>query len=822
MKKLLGVVFLFSFCIFPQIQPVIPDFILSGHDNNPSTFHQHSPAIIHSDSTGFIVSWFDYREGPYKMYAQKFDCSGNKTGSNFPVPGWFLYFNESDYRLVLEEQSSSSIMGVYYAVYAHVYNSLDQEIAGPAIFYGHYPDCGMGYIPGERIVSSTPYSFYVLSNEAGGKRLAKVMNDGSVKTLLNSEYGYVTEIASAATRNSEYYFGWVNSFEDTLGAGIYASFYNAEDSLIVPALKIAPILQTEGIGVYDQSKIDIESITLNDTTYMLFWLYRDNYMLYSVKLNTKGEIVSDIDSLLLTGNIYDYIEKKLNISNFHNGEFAVYAAGNYHYAGAKKAFVKYNMEGERISEAYFPPDETLALKFYFSGEDKYFYVSAQDGDVYLDKLENYSFSGRQKINDDVSGSNEAMHRITSYGENAAAAFWKNETSSYMRTINNDGITGEIKDVSAYPDLKFFNNKNAVSTWIKSDSNGIYSAGFILYDDKLEVLVDKAVITGYSGSLTSAQVHITPDSYFIFSVEKGRSIELFRITPGGDIEKSVQHEFNTSGYSHIVYPDNNWFWIGWGINFTKYNYDLENQNSTWQSEKYVQLYLGNDRFLTVTYDYSPYTSELLETYGTILTVDNEIVKEKIPFFYNKSLDNSLVFFDLPGGRFLVTTRLNNDYYARSYNNNGEAHPDSFAISLSPASSTSSLKMFANNDVLYCAWSDIKEPGEGYNIYGNIYSIESITSVKQISNVVPGSYGLLQNYPNPFNPVTSIIFRVAEEGMVSIKIYDILGREAVVLVNEEKSAGEYQVMFDASSLTSGTYFYKLEINNFSETKKMVLLK
>lgn len=86
----------------------------------------------------------------------------------------------------------------------------------------------------------------------------------------------------------------------------------------------------------------------------------------------------------------------------------------------------------------------------------------------------------------------------------------------------------------------------------------------------------------------------------------------------------------------------------------------------------------------------------------------------------------------------------------------------------------------------------------------------------------NYELMQNYPNPFNPNTNLRFTISELGFVTLKIYDILGNEVAVLVNEEKAPGSYEVEFDGSGLSSGVYFYKLQVNNFISVKKMSLLK
>lgn len=91
----------------------------------------------------------------------------------------------------------------------------------------------------------------------------------------------------------------------------------------------------------------------------------------------------------------------------------------------------------------------------------------------------------------------------------------------------------------------------------------------------------------------------------------------------------------------------------------------------------------------------------------------------------------------------------------------------------------------------------------------------------SLVVPTEYSIT-NYPNPFNPTTTINYQLPENGFVTIKVYDMIGKEIVTLVNENKSAGYHRVNFDASKLTSGVYIYTITANNFIQSKKMLLMK
>jgi len=103
-----------------------------------------------------------------------------------------------------------------------------------------------------------------------------------------------------------------------------------------------------------------------------------------------------------------------------------------------------------------------------------------------------------------------------------------------------------------------------------------------------------------------------------------------------------------------------------------------------------------------------------------------------------------------------------------------------------------------------------------------TVTTSTGANQNGSLVPNVYSLSQNYPNPFNPVTKINFALPKQGFVTLKIYDVLGREVRTLVNEVKSAGQFSVDFNASEFSSGVYFYKLETNGFSDIKRMMLIK
>lgn len=99
---------------------------------------------------------------------------------------------------------------------------------------------------------------------------------------------------------------------------------------------------------------------------------------------------------------------------------------------------------------------------------------------------------------------------------------------------------------------------------------------------------------------------------------------------------------------------------------------------------------------------------------------------------------------------------------------------------------------------------------------------LTSIKSDTEEIPGDFKLFQNYPNPFNPETRIHYDLPQDGLVRLAVYDLLGREMATLIDEFKSAGRYDVGFNAANLASGVYFYRLRAGTFSDVKKLLLLR
>jgi hypothetical protein len=354
MRNIVLLFILFITYTYPQIQPLVPDFLISGNDNFPSTFIQNSPGLYYTSGSNFVAAWTDYREGNPVIYAQKFNKIGNKTGENFRTSSNAgIYLNKEGYLLSLNKIYSYYFDDTFLYLTARLYNNSHQEIVEQGIYSTIIPWCGTGYIPGEDFVVSSDKSFYFITNTGGQVSLVKIENEGQIKNInLNFDDLYtITQITSAVTDNGNYFFAWINGSEtDSMATGLYATFINKDDSLILSRLRITPLEDSVGLWGY-VGNYTLKSIALNDSTFKLFWLNNAASKLYSVKLNIKGEIISGIDTLLVPGSGQQYEEiSNVILTNKNEESFYLFVSHSYYDLSTNTfthSFIKYDSEGEQ-------------------------------------------------------------------------------------------------------------------------------------------------------------------------------------------------------------------------------------------------------------------------------------------------------------------------------------------------------------------------------------------------------------------------------------------------------------------------------------------
>lgn len=181
----------------------------------------------------------------------------------------------------------------------------------------------------------------------------------------------------------------------------------------------------------------------------------------------------------------------------------------------------------------------------------------------------------------------------------------------------------------------------------------------------------------------------------------------------------------------------------------------------------------------------------------------------------SVDNASQFVYVTGSTFAAGY----DYLTIAYRNDGSLFWQKTEAGTAGANDFASFVVAADSQRVFVTGS-ANFSATGIAFYTLRYS--SCTGIEPISNLVPSKFALGQNYPNPFNPSTSIRFDVPKASFVKIAVYDVTGRQLEILAAENVMAGEYEVNWNASSYSSGVYFYSITTDDFVQTKKMILTK
>jgi len=306
-----------------------------------------------------------------------------------------------------------------------------------------------------------------------------------------------------------------------------------------------------------------------------------------------------------------------------------------------------------------------------------------------------------------------------------------------------------------------------------------------------------------------------------------------------------------------------------VNLDMIAYDSNSDNiaeihvNTWQSSQYIKntmLQVNTDYIigLTIQIPSSPsYASDHASFwnygFGAILTIEDfqdfnayyHTTNDKLMYFnqpyYNKmsrlALGTVATLADLteivPVELLAFTASVNKSEVQLLWSTASELNNQGFEIerSINDADNFVTIGFVegkgSSTEINYYSFND--QPGlSGTNkLFYRLKQVDfdgtfSYSDVVQVTYDVPTAFVINQNFPNPFNPSTRITYFLPKESFVSIKIYDFLGREVKTLVNDFLSTGSYEIVFDASDMTSGTYFYTMVADNYSNTKKMLLLK
>jgi carboxypeptidase T len=287
---------------------------------------------------------------------------------------------------------------------------------------------------------------------------------------------------------------------------------------------------------------------------------------------------------------------------------------------------------------------------------------------------------------------------------------------------------------------------------------------------------------------------------------------FTLASNAPVNCAIPTTLNLKIDTSTVYTETVYIYVGTGA--ITLNDDAESGIGNWTPQGSWSLHTDTYHSPTHSFAYAPYPNNA----NYSLTLSAPINMQSTPVCY-------LTFWN----RYSLETGWDFGYLEVSSNNGSTWQPiisytgtsltwteQSFDITPYVNSSTQfkiRFRLTSDGNTLYQGWwvDDIKLTNYCLGLVG----------VPGVTNI-PKTYALEQNYPNPFNPVTVIKYQLPQPEFVTIKVFDLLGKEVAALVNEKKEPGYYETSFDGSNLASGLYFYRIEAGNFVETKKMMLIK
>jgi len=307
------------------------------------------------------------------------------------------------------------------------------------------------------------------------------------------------------------------------------------------------------------------------------------------------------------------------------------------------------------------------------------------------------------------------------------------------------------------------------------------------------------------------------------------------TPG---KTDVQLDSNK--WQKITYPDifGTYFLVH---EMEPFGFTIQNATLPSQGNDRMEIYSKSVQSVDPSLHFSPYHS--IKFYNSAASTDSTIGWQIRDYEWGMyvvasvSTDGPLLVFNFLDTQTPIQSGVGKKISATIKNFGGPAQPTTikeaflkYKIGFDPIFST--LPMSASNDTFSTVLPPLPEGKQIYmyivvnDMYGNrmhsnISSYSTVTTVQKQNNPID-EFTLSQNYPNPFNPATTISFALPVQSFVSLKIFDLLGREVATLVSEKLSAGTYTRQWNAANVASGFYFYRLRAGNSIETKKMIFLK
>jgi hypothetical protein len=823
-KFSISIIFIFTSILFSQ--PFKSDFKIN-QDNQPSTITQLDPKIFINNSNQFIITWIDYRKGEEKIYAQRYDGNGNKIGNNFLIDGNedIIFINDTTF-IVISYYLEDLIYAKGANFQGRIYNQTNP--IGNSFFLGS------ALIPEECQSGWSGYFSTFLFHQ--NKFMAFISNDGRVtRTTINLPFSerivdtIITDrkaikIMAEKLVTNDYALFWIRDSSWKNFEGFYANFYNSDGQI----LAVKKILSYEGY-IFPSYKVT----SLNDSVYYVYFIDPNSKQLNIIKLDRIGNLIEPINQISIPVfsflNFYSFSD--VFISNLKDGKFylSFYLSSyindrnfvaNYLYEFNQSG----NFTGNYWIDTTLQLDLTFEKSFFNLGNQNFLTGYYRNYDIYKIKLHQFNPIIIEKANDDLVGSNEVVAMLSQKSADNYFVYYADEVGWRGRFISSEGnILSEEKRVDV-SNIKFFNNGDAISLWVKKLQYPSAYAGFVYFDENLnKIKVDTLKLNGNPiniyDELISFQIL---DNSNVLIVYRSENLNYARLqTKNGDFVKEILLGSANYSFPKIFKHSENVYILNFSNQIQLFDQDLNPLSQVYSGN--IEIYFGNYKYLSrwrSSYGYPP----IFKEYGVIKTISGDSLKS---IYFGEGI-YSLKIFPVNENYFMTTYeeyQLQPDFsfiknfFVKTYTTDGRVARGPIQINENVPSNRKNLVAYHINNKVYFFWADTRDGN--YDIYSSIFNRGTLTEIEEEQTNV-FEFQLEQNYPNPFNSTTLIKYSIKDEGKVTLKIFDLLGREVATLVDENKKPGNYELKFTANNLASGIYIYQLRQGDRSLSKKLVLLK
>ncbi len=829
--KLFVLFSLFSCVIFSQI-PCVPDFKISTSPTTSSSIIQNNAQLFSIGSSGFLITWSDFRNGLKNTYAQQFDATGNPIKTNFPVIG------TTD---CIAGPTGEFLNANIYSVFSSGYIEINTQYMDGRFFrngegispefslgsVGLPTDCWTGFIMPDCSGFYHNGAYYYVVSKNGQVGLTKFSNDGSVVSKFLTAIKSAIQVKGVPLKNGQYGIVWVEEWyevsKDSIPNGLYMNIYSANDSLIKSKIQLYELPADEYTGG-NTKQIFPFNIVANNDSIVLNFVWKNQDSLFFLPVDYNGKILAATQKIVPQFDIPAYAYTSLTVTNAVQYNIDAFLINKIIDKDGKPTSFQTRMYSISPDHILSPVGEMLtattpcipASLFQYAPHEYYTAFDSANG-IYLAQLKNYTRTNVRRISEQVNGSNEEKPVLLAVGKKDFAVRWNTEQKAYLKMFAVDGsVLAEQREVGTrYP--SFLTDKRNLVPW--RSGTGVYEfSGFVMNDAAgNELWRDTVKVNGSPVPvLNSCAYGLLSDSMFVTVFQDSTRFVMHAYNPltgSRFAEKTIAASYSSAAGLSVFRDSDTAFFLGWNGGLQKYTAALQPVGT--QETFGNRTYIGGNKFISMNFNQNCQPGLLCGYYVQVHEYGGNDTAFAIPADWGASP----FVFPVDDGCYMVIYTSAGKYLSSVYHGAQLLHgPDVF---LTQTNNEKDFSVLAQKDRIIVAWADTRS-GD-YDVWCRIYRRGDLTPVTEERDaMLPTSITLNQNYPNPFNPETMITYSLPKSAYVALKIYSILGKEVKTLVSGEQAAGRHTVSFMAEGLPSGVYMYALQSGSFFQARKMMIVK